>query len=131
MDTFELLWGEHVDFGTSRSHKKLLGKTRKEEPEWKKAINAKEKAAREAQLEQPEEEEVAEMSHKARKRQKKQQQQQQQQQRQQAAPVITRPGSIAPAAQASTSSGSTAPKKMALPSTGRFGSTLAAKLLGL
>lgn len=28
MDDFQILWDEHVQFGTSRSHKKLLGKKR-------------------------------------------------------------------------------------------------------
>ena len=30
--TFDALWSAHVDFGTSRSHKKLLGKKRRAEP---------------------------------------------------------------------------------------------------
>lgn len=40
MATFESLWGEHVDFGTSRSHKKLIGKTRQPE-EWRLRLDAK------------------------------------------------------------------------------------------
>ena len=29
MDSFEAIWAAHVEFGTNRSHKKLLGKKRK------------------------------------------------------------------------------------------------------
>jgi len=33
MPTFEALWEAHVEFGTTKSHKKLLGKKRKRVPE--------------------------------------------------------------------------------------------------
>ena len=110
MDTFEVLWGEHVDFGTSRSHKKLVGKKRGEGTEWRAAIEAKQKAARDAQpAAQPVTGAVdTEDSGKPQKRQKHQQQQK---------------------AQSSAVGG--AQQKRALPNTGRFGGTLAAKLLGL
>lgn len=40
MQEFEALWDEHVDFGTARSHKKLLKRDR-EGSEWKQALAAK------------------------------------------------------------------------------------------
>ena len=112
MDTFAGLWDEHVDFGTSRSHKKLVGKKRGEGTEWRKAMDAKEKAVREAQQASQQGSSASaaaaiEDDGKPRKRQKQQQQK----------------------AQASAAAG--AQQKRALPNTGRFGGTLAAKLLGL
>ncbi len=42
--SFEALWTQHIDFGTSRSHKKLLGK-KAEKMEWQARLGAKQSSA--------------------------------------------------------------------------------------
>ena len=45
LDEFEGVWEQHIDFGTSRSHKKLLGKKRAPE-QWQAQLEAKREADR-------------------------------------------------------------------------------------
>lgn len=109
METMEVLWSEHVNFGTSRSHKKQMGKKRGEGTEWKNALDAKMQMAKKSK--QPEQ--VESLHSKSSKREKKEQ-------------SSFLPGSLAAKAAASSSVNQ---QKRALPNTGRFSGTLAAKLL--
>ncbi|KAL1499560.1 hypothetical protein AB1Y20_011761 [Prymnesium parvum] len=118
MQAFEGLWAEHVDFGTSRSHKKLFGKARGPAPEWRKALDAKERAGDEGGG--PAQHGGSQLGAKSRKRKQRQSSE---------AVVVARPGSRAAQAMASANSSSEAPRKRVLPNTGRFAGTLAARLL--
>ena len=114
METFEELWSEHVDFGTSRSHKKLVGKKRKEPSEWRARLEAK---AQEKGEVQPAQKLVG--GKEARRRVEGN--------RQQTQPVgaVVRPGSVAVTVQPAPV-GTTQQK---LTNKGRWGATMAAMLL--
>ena len=117
---FEDLWGEHVDFGTSRSHKKLLGKKRHEQSEWRARLEAKTLAdSSEPHPARTAVEGGEDIGGRPKKNKR---------QKLQTVSVVAQPGSVAAAA-AQTAAAGGGGSDQRLSNKGRWGGTMAAKLL--
>ena len=108
LDEFGVLWDEHINFGTSRSHKKQLQRDQDQEMEWRVRAEAK---AQEAAAAGGDGHASARKPKKKRKR-------------------ADTDGGVHAKVLTGSAPGSTKATQSMLPNKGRFSGTLAAQLLG-